>query len=68
MACRIIHKALTGPRARRAPVDGALLGEAWEALETCWEEFEAIKYAAAANAYNHQDEIIRFADGWVRGL
>lgn len=65
IACRLIHRALTGPRARkRETVDPALLHEAWEALEKCWEEFEAIRWSEATTGVR-EEELIRFADGWV---
>ncbi|KAL7421552.1 hypothetical protein Q5752_003321 [Cryptotrichosporon argae] len=67
LACRLIHKALTGPRARRrdkvAPEE---LNDAWEALENVMEEFESVKYLGARDtpAYHQTDELIRFAEGW----
>jgi hypothetical protein len=66
VACRLIHKALTGPKARRQErVNKKLMNDAWEALECCWEEFESLRYDAPANNFLQQDDIIRFADGWV---
>ncbi|KAG7531622.1 hypothetical protein FFLO_04206 [Filobasidium floriforme] len=64
VACRLIHKALTGPKARkRERVDKRLMNDAWEALESCWEEFEAIR-AEPPGTFLQKDDIIRFADGW----
>jgi len=41
------------------------MNDAWEALECCWEEFESLRHDAPANNFLQQDDIIRFADGWV---
>jgi hypothetical protein len=40
------------------------MNDAWEALESCWEEFEAIR-AEPPGTFLQKDDIIRFADGWV---
>ncbi|RXK40132.1 hypothetical protein M231_02589 [Tremella mesenterica] len=64
MACRLINKALTGQVARRkADVNAALVKEAWEALEKCWEEFDALRHEPPGS-YTSADEVIRFSDGW----
>ncbi|PVF98575.1 hypothetical protein CPB86DRAFT_814609 [Serendipita vermifera] len=43
-ACRKVHAALTGPKARAARrLDGKKLEETWEALALCWEEFESLR-------------------------
>lgn len=69
IACRLIHRALTGPRARKKErVEASLLHEAWEALERCWEEFEAIRWGGTTTSNVNEEELIRFADGWVRTL
>lgn len=64
IACRLVHKALTGARARRSEkVDRIRLNAAWEALEESWVEFDGIRRFSPGHI---QDEnIIRFADGWV---
>jgi hypothetical protein len=68
MACRLIHKALTGAKARRSErVDRRLLNDAWEALEESWIEFEGIK-AFSPDPLTRQDDVVRFADGWVSVL
>lgn len=66
MACRLVHKALTGSRARRSErVNRRLLNEAWEALEESWVEFDGIKrFSPGPNSTG--EEMNRFADGWVR--
>ena len=61
----MINKALTGPAAkRRRHVDGNLVKAAWEALESCWEEFDSLRSLSPVQPYSSDDEIIRFADGW----
>jgi len=65
LACRMINKALTGPAAkRRRHVDTGAVKAAWEALESCWEEFDSLRSLSPVQTYSSQDEIIRFADGW----
>lgn len=66
LACRLIHRALTGPAARRkAHVNPEHLKEAWEALERSWEEFEALKNEpASGQIYKSSEDVVRFADGW----
>ena len=59
LACRLIHRALTGPVAkRRNTVNPEHVKEAWEALEACWEEFESIR-STAPSQYSSHDEIVR---------
>lgn len=61
----MINKALTGPSAkRRQHVDPNLVKGAWEALESCWEEFDSLKLSSPVQAYSTPDEVIRFSDGW----
>jgi hypothetical protein len=44
-ACRQIHAALTGPKAKRKEdVNERGLKEAWEALSRSWEEFEGLRH------------------------
>ncbi|KAJ9108955.1 hypothetical protein QFC21_000277 [Naganishia friedmannii] len=64
IACRLVHKALTGTKARRSErVDRQLLSDAWEALEESWIEFESIK-SFSPGPLTRQDDVVRFADGW----
>ncbi|KAJ9105907.1 hypothetical protein QFC20_004144 [Naganishia adeliensis] len=63
IACRLVHKALTGARARRSEtVDRERLNEAWEALEESWVEFDDIKRFSPGHIPD--ENRIRFADGW----
>lgn len=44
-ACRQIHAALTGPKAKRKEdVNEPGLKDAWEALGRSWEEFEGLRH------------------------
>ncbi|WVQ72607.1 hypothetical protein IAR50_002165 [Cryptococcus sp. DSM 104548] len=64
LACRKINKALTGTAARRkTAVNGELLKQAWEALETSWEEFDQL-LASGGGEHMLSEEVTRFADGW----
>jgi hypothetical protein len=65
MACRLIHKALTGAKARRSEsVDRHLLHAAWDILDQTWSEFDAMK-AFIPGPFTRHEDIVRFADGWV---
>lgn len=65
LACRLIHKALTGPKARRREtVDKQQMNEAWEALENCWNEFGEIGKEEPPS-YLQREDVVRFSDGWV---
>jgi hypothetical protein len=65
MACRLIHKALTGAKARRSEhVDRHLLHAAWDILDQTWSEFDAMK-AFIPGPFTRREDIVRFADGWV---
>ncbi|KZS99138.1 hypothetical protein SISNIDRAFT_492392 [Sistotremastrum niveocremeum HHB9708] len=63
-ACRKVHAALTGPKARSRPeVDEELLKAAWEALERSWEEFEALRQIGSVGIAQPEDTD-RFVSGW----
>jgi hypothetical protein len=48
-ACRLVHSAVTGPKARASSkIDGRKLEAAWEALQTSWEEFESLRSISRA--------------------
>jgi hypothetical protein len=66
-ACRLIHRALTGPKARRNErVNGEHLKSAWEALEACFEEFQEFRVDEAdmESGILKKRDIERFCDGW----
>ncbi|CCA70017.1 hypothetical protein PIIN_03957 [Serendipita indica DSM 11827] len=63
-ACRKVHAALTGPKARSAKrLDGKKLEDTWEALAVCWEEFESLR-PIQRNDYLKNEDNLRFVDGW----
>jgi len=63
-ACRKVHAALTGPKARAAKrLDGAKLEDTWEALALCWEEFESLRPIQRSDHVTNEDTT-RFVDGW----
>ncbi|KAL7409829.1 hypothetical protein BDY24DRAFT_401974 [Mrakia frigida] len=67
-ACRLIHQALTGPKARRKDrVDSGLLKQAWESLESCWEEFHHFRSEGGEGdelGSLKTRDMVRFCDGW----
>ena len=66
-ACRQIHRALTGPKARRNErVNGEHLKEAWESLESCFEEFQEFKADEGDMEIGilKARDVERFCDGW----
>jgi len=66
LACRLVHKALTGTAAkRRQHVNPEAVKKAWEALEACWEEFDSFRHIPISQTpYASEDEVLRFSDGW----
>lgn len=66
-ACRKVHAALTGRKAReRLDVDEEKLRMAWEALERSWEELEDLRSDGAAGMLKPED-LERFINGWQVG-
>ncbi|KAG8749414.1 hypothetical protein FRC14_001390, partial [Serendipita sp. 396] len=63
-ACRKVHAALTGPKARAARrLDGKKLEDTWESLALCWEEFENLRSIQRSDYLKGEDNL-RFVDGW----
>ncbi|CEL55161.1 hypothetical protein RSOLAG1IB_01169 [Rhizoctonia solani AG-1 IB] len=63
-ACRQIHAALTGPKAKRKEdVNERGLKEAWEALSRSWEEFEGLRHVGPVGIIQTEDTE-RFVNGW----
>ncbi|QRW17673.1 Fungal Zn(2)-Cys(6) binuclear cluster domain [Rhizoctonia solani] len=63
-ACRQIHAALTGPKAKRKEdVNEPGLKEAWEALSRSWEEFEGLRHVGPVGIIQTEDTE-RFVNGW----
>lgn len=66
VACRLVHKALTGSQARRAPVvDAADLYRAWTSIDNCWQGFDRLRTDAQANPIVQHDDLQRFCDAWM---
>ncbi|KZV93353.1 hypothetical protein EXIGLDRAFT_768129 [Exidia glandulosa HHB12029] len=64
-ACRKIHAALTGPRAKgKTDVDRGKLNDAWEALDTSYEELDTIIREIPPTELRSVEDISRFAHGW----
>ncbi|KIR74377.1 hypothetical protein I307_02131 [Cryptococcus deuterogattii 99/473] len=60
LACRKINKALTGPKAkRRITVNVDLVKQAWEALESCWEELNDLLKVGPDQKYILGEEVAR---------
>lgn len=67
-ACRLIHESLTSAKARRVEkVNCELLNKAWQALEECWVELESLPKLSPPPMFQ-PDDVVRFADGWVRAV
>ncbi|KAG8746510.1 hypothetical protein FRC10_004644 [Ceratobasidium sp. 414] len=63
-ACRQIHAALTGPKAKRKEdVNEPGLKDAWEALGRSWEEFEGLRHVGPVGIIQTEDTE-RFVNGW----
>lgn len=63
-ACRKVHAALTGPKARASKrLDGQKLEDTWESLALCWEEFESLRPIQRSDHVTNEDHT-RFVDGW----
>jgi hypothetical protein len=56
----VLRIALLQQVPRRAEVSGEAVKEAWESLERCWEEFDALKYSDDANTmYSTPKDVLR---------
>ncbi|KDQ60654.1 hypothetical protein JAAARDRAFT_204482 [Jaapia argillacea MUCL 33604] len=65
-ACRAVHTALTGPKARqRGEIDDAALRGVWNELDVSWKELEAMKGSGGgALGVFGTEEVLRFVSGW----
>ena len=62
--CRIVHIALTGPKARQTEgVREELLNKAWRSLEQCWQDLDGLREFGTAEIIEVQD-MERFIHGW----
>ncbi|CDZ96900.1 hypothetical protein [Phaffia rhodozyma] len=65
LACRKIHSALTGPKARRKrDVDMGQMKQAWEVLEACSEEFDSLLADGVMLPNLRREDLERYCDGW----
>ncbi|GBE82350.1 hypothetical protein SCP_0407340 [Sparassis crispa] len=63
-ACRQLHSALTGPKARqRNNVDEDKLQSVWQTLDQCWKDFDGLRQFGTAGFVQSED-VERFIDGW----
>ncbi|THH20358.1 hypothetical protein EW146_g982 [Bondarzewia mesenterica] len=63
-ACRKVHLALTGPRARQQDdLDEKCLFEAWSILDKSWKDFEDLRKLGTAGIVQ-AEEIDRYINGW----
>ena len=50
-------------------IDEEMLTDAWEALDSIWDEFEALRHSGvSASGYVHAEEVERFVHGWQVGF
>lgn len=62
--CRIVHTALTGPKARQTEgVKEELLHKAWGSLDRCWQDLEGLRQIGTADIIEVED-MERFIHGW----
>lgn len=65
-ACRLVHRALTGSKARRTTtLNSADLEAAWTAIDSCWEEFDRLRLEAQTDAQLRPDDLQAFCDSWM---
>jgi hypothetical protein len=64
LACRKLHSALTGPKARQqSAVDVNSLYEVWGALAKLWNDFDNLRTSKTFENI-HQEEVDRYIHGW----
>ena len=62
--CRIIHTALTGPKAKQSEgVKEELLHKVWGSLDRLWQDLEELRKIGTAEIIEHED-MERFIHGW----
>ncbi|KAH9951307.1 hypothetical protein B0H21DRAFT_276431 [Amylocystis lapponica] len=63
-ACRQVHTALTGPKARQCnDIDEERLFSTWDIFDQCWKDFEGLRQFGTHNFIQAED-IERFIDSW----
>jgi len=63
-ACRKVHAALTGPKARQQnEIDEKSLHEVWAILDKSWKDFEDLRQLGTVGIV-HEEDIERYINGW----
>jgi hypothetical protein len=63
-ACRKVHAALTGPKARQQnEIDEKSLHEVWDALEKLWKDFDNLRMLGTSGNV-HEEDVDRYIHGW----
>ena len=63
-ACRKVHSALTGPKARQQnEIEEKSLHEVWDALEKSWKDFDNLRMLGTSGNV-HEEDVDRYIHGW----
>lgn len=63
-ACRKVHAALTGPKARQQnEIDEKSLHDVWDALEKLWKDFDNLRMLGTSGNV-HDEDVDRYIHGW----
>jgi hypothetical protein len=63
-ACRKVHSALTGPKARQQnEIEEQSLHEVWDALEKSWKDFDGLRMLGTSGNV-HEEDVDRYIHGW----
>ncbi|KAI0282211.1 hypothetical protein BGY98DRAFT_1121989 [Russula aff. rugulosa BPL654] len=63
-ACRKVHSALTGPKARQQnEIEERSLHEVWDALEKSWKDFDNLRMLGTSGNV-HEEDVDRYIHGW----
>ena len=63
-ACRKVHSALTGPKARQQnEIEEKGLHEVWDALEKSWKDFDNLRMLGTSGNV-HEEDVDRYVHGW----
>ena len=63
-ACRKVHSALTGPKARQQnEIEEQSLHEVWDTLEKSWKDFDDLRMLGTSGNV-HEEDVDRYIHGW----
>ncbi|KAH9997486.1 hypothetical protein BJV77DRAFT_941252 [Russula vinacea] len=63
-ACRKVHSALTGPKARQQnEIEEQSLHEVWDTLEKSWKDFDNLRMLGTSGNV-HEEDVDRYIHGW----